>query len=354
VALRQVATPLFVSTGAISYEMATASKTRSSSLSARQRGTARRDWPAGQVLDVQRARLLAATVDAIWERGGGQATVADLIGRARVSRKTFYCLFADREDCVAAAFEQALAEARTLAREAYSGESDWREGIRAALCSLLTAMDDRPALAWLYLVEVFGAGEVVMRLRAEVVDELAQVIDCARALEHSRRPPRLTAEGVVGGVLAVLHKRVIEQSEEPLVGLLGPLMSIIVLPYLGSQAAARELRRSTPPAEGRRQQRRPVREADPLRGLDMRLTYRTMRVLMAIAEQPGASNREIAIASGIADQGQISKLMTRLERLELVENFGQGQEHGAANAWHLTTRGIELERVTGIRPLLAA
>lgn len=303
---------------------------------------------------MQHARLMAAAVDAIWEKGYAQVTVADMIARARISRKTFYCLFADREECVTAAFEQALAETRILAREAYGGESGWREGIRAALCSLLTVMDERPALAWLCLVEAFGAGEVVMRLRAEVVAELAQAIDDARALGHSRRPPQLTAEGVVGGVFAVLHRRVIEQREEPLVGLLGQLMSIIVLPYLGSQAAARELRRSTPPVEAERQQRRPARDVDPLRGLDMRLTYRTMRVLVSIAELPGASNREIALASGIADPGQISKLMTRLERLGLVENRGQGQERGAANAWHLTARGIELERVTGIRPSLAA
>ena len=42
--------------------------------------------------------------------------------------------------------------------------------------------------------------------------------------------------------------------------------------------------------------------------------------------------REIAERSGIADQGQISKLLTRLARLELVANRGAGQEKGAANA----------------------
>lgn len=78
----------------------------------------------------------------------------------------------------------------------------------------------------------------------------------------------------------------------------------------------------------------------------MRLTYRTVRVLMVISERPGASNREIAERSGISDQGQISKLLGRLARLELVENRGDGQEKGAANAWHLTARGQAVERAT--------
>jgi len=85
---------------------------------------------------------------------------------------------------------------------------------------------------------------------------------------------------------------------------------------------------------------------DPLDGLNMRLTHRTVRVLMVIAENPGASNREIAEGSGIADQGQISKLLTRLARLKLVENTGDGQEKGASNAWRLTARGAQVERAT--------
>jgi hypothetical protein len=67
---------------------------------------------------------------------------------------------------------------------------------------------------------------------------------------------------------------------------------------------------------------------------------------MVIAEHPGASNREIAEGSGIVDQGQISKLLTRLARLKLVQNTGGGQEKGAANAWRLTRRGAEVERAT--------
>jgi predicted transcriptional regulator len=71
-----------------------------------------------------------------------------------------------------------------------------------------------------------------------------------------------------------------------------------------------------------------------------------VRVLTVIAEHPGASNREIAEGSDIADQGQISKLLTRLARLKLVENKGGGQERGASNAWHLTERGAQVERAT--------
>jgi hypothetical protein len=39
---------------------------------------------------------------------------------------------------------------------------------------------------------------------------------------------------------------------------------------------------------------------------------------------------------GIADQGQMSKLLMRLENLGLIENTGNGAARGEPNAWGLT------------------
>jgi AcrR family transcriptional regulator len=290
--------------------------------------------------------MLAATVEAVEEVGYAGTTVAHVIGRARVSRKTFYDVFADREDCFLAAFEQAISQARLLASEAYERESSWREGTRSALARLLLFIDEEPALARLCVIEALGAGERVLERRSEVLAELAEVIDRGRlATRATREPPEVTAEGVVGAIFAVLHTRVLEGGKKPLTDLLGPLMSMIVLPYLGAKAASRELSRPAPIPRDRHT-RPPARSKDPLEGLNMRLTYRTVRVLMAVAEHPGANNREIAEGAGIVDQGQISKLLNRLSRLSLVENLGEGQEKGAANAWQLTARGAQVERAT--------
>jgi AcrR family transcriptional regulator len=301
--------------------------------------------PRGQVTEIQRSRMLMAAVQAVEEVGYARMTVAQVIGRAKVSRKTFYDVFVDREDCFLAAFDQAIAQARALVVEAYSVESRWREGIRAGLARLLMFMDEEPGLAKLCVVEALGAGGRVLESRAKVLDALAEVVDRGRSVSGAaHEPPEVTAEGVVGAIFAVLHTRLLEGGKEPLSNLLAPLMSMIVLPYLGARAASKELARPAP--KRRKPARSPVRPGsrDPLEGLDMRLTYRTVRVLVVIGGHPGASNREIAEGSGIADQGQISKLLTRLQRLDLVENRGEGQPKGAANAWHLTERGIEVER----------
>jgi AcrR family transcriptional regulator len=291
--------------------------------------------------------MLAAAVEAVDEVGYARMTVAQVIGRARVSRKTFYDVFLDREDCFLAAFDQAIAQATELVKEAYEREPSWRDGVRSGLARLLLFLDDEPGLAKLCVVEALGAGPRVLERRGKLLEEAAKHIDRGRDVTSAtREPPDVTAEGVVGAISAVLHTRLLDGGKEPLINLLGSLMSIIVLPYLGGRAASKEL--SRPMLDLRREldRRGPATSRDPLDGLNMRLTYRTVLVLTVIGERPGTSNREIADDSGIVDQGQISKLLTRLARLKLIKNVGEGQERGAANAWHLTPRGRQVERAT--------
>jgi AcrR family transcriptional regulator/DNA-binding MarR family transcriptional regulator len=294
---------------------------------------------------IQRARILSAMGEVVAERGLGAATVASVVARAGVSRRTFYELFADREECFLAAFDHAVALAADAVIPVYAAQGRWLDRIRAGLTALLVFLDEEPGLGALVVVHALGAGPTALERRARIVRTLIDVVDEGRTAATGRRgvpqPAPLTAEGVVGAVLAVVHARLAQRKRsEPLIGLLGPLMSAIVLPYLGAGAAAKELERPVP--KGRARARRPA--SDPLKELDMRLTYRTVRVLIAIGSTPGASNRQVGEAAGIADQGQISKLLARLDGLGLIENRGAGHSRGEANAWQLTEKGQEVER----------
>ncbi len=302
---------------------------------------------AGQVSQIQRQRLLAAAAEVTAERGAGTVTVAHIVARSGVSRRTFYELFSDREDCLLAALDQAIARASAAVLPAYDPTERWPARIRAALVAALGFMDEEPALGRLCVVESLGAGPRALERRARIVAALIAVVDEGRSVvKGERQPPPLTAEGVVGAVLAILHTRILEAGGEPLAQLTGPLMGAIVLPYLGQPAAEKELRKPAPPLNKKTS---PARR-DPLDGLDMRLTYRTVRVLLAIAAVPGASNRQVAAEAGIADQGQISKLLARLQHLGLIRNAGEGQPRGGPNAWTLTARGEEVERSMRTEP----
>jgi AcrR family transcriptional regulator len=289
--------------------------------------------------------MIAAMVDVVAERGRAGATVAHVVSRSGVSRRTFYEVFEDFEDCFLAALDRSVARASEYISDSYDPAAKWHVRIRTGLTAVLEFLEDEPAMGRLCVVETLGAGRRVHERRLRVLDPLISAVDEGRGQSRSARTlPLLTGEGVVGGVLSVLHARLLERNTD-LLELTGPLMGMIALPYLGPAAAHRE---SSRPAPKHRARPLPA-SADPLRDLQMRLTYRTVRVLLAIAahgEQGSSpSNREVGAGAGIEDQGQISKLLSRLERLGLVENGGAGQVRGAPNAWSLTRKGFEVERL---------
>lgn len=173
---------------------------------------------------------------------------------------------------------------------------------------------------------------------------LARSIDEGRGESEGTTPPPLSAEGLVGGVLSLLHTRLAQDEHEPLLELASQLTSMIVLPYLGQAAAKRELERPEPPAVAGPSSDRSL--PDPFKEAGMRLTYRTVRVLLTIAELSdqgiSPSNRQVGKKAGIADQGQMSKLLGRLRRIGLIDNTGLGPGLGAPNSWSLTAKGARL------------
>ena len=304
-----------------------------------------------QLGNLQRARIISAMFDVacergasdIRERGASNMTVAHVVERAGVSRRTFYELFADREDCLLAAFEHALSCASERVLSAYETENGWREKIRAGLIALLCFLDEEPTLGRLLIGESFGGGAATLARRNLVIAKLRSTIEQGRAQgKASVSPPSLTAEGIVGGVLSVIHTRLTEPGAKPLVELTNPLMSMIVLPYLGSAAARGELKRPLPSSTAAPRPKDSTPFSDAFKDAGMRLTYRTVRVLMAIGEHPGASNRVVADTAEINDQGQISKLLGRLERVGMVSNAGLGPGQGAPNEWTLTASGRQV------------
>jgi AcrR family transcriptional regulator len=297
---------------------------------------------ASQVTEVQRTRMLAAAVQVVGELGYEKMSVARVTARAGVSRRTFYDLFEDREECFLAVFTETVERARQLACEAAREELEWRGQLRVGLAALLEFVTDEPLAGRVIIVDALKAGPAVLESRARLVQELILVVEGGRAqVKSGREVAPLTAEGLVGAVLAVMHTRLSGRGKGSLTDLLNPLMAMIVLPYLGAAAAERELSRPVPAA---RVARRKSGGGDPLGELDMRLTYRTLRVLGAVAASPGASNRQVADWAEVSDQGQISKLLSRLESLGLIHNTGTGHLKGEPNAWKLTVKGREVEQ----------
>jgi AcrR family transcriptional regulator len=299
------------------------------------RNTRRPTSERQQVTELQRRRILTAAVTAVSEHGVERATIARIVSLAGVSRKTFYTVFEDRDDCLRGAIEQGVAVAGERAARAGARKTEWVEQVRAGLFSLLEFFDERPQLAQLWVGQAATADAATLKFRSELLQQLAGLIE--KGCEGARRPPSAhTGEGIAAGTLGVVHARLLQPTPGKLTDLLNQLMSFIVLPYRGPAAARRELERAAPAPT---MAARANGKLDPPPRPEMRITYRTIRVLAAVAAQPGLSNTRASEHAGIKDQGQISKLLGRLAHLGLIENRADGRVKGGCNAWHLTPHG---------------
>src|SRR5689334_7840495 len=92
-----------------------------------------RRLPSERVAEMQRAKILAATLSALDEGGFATATVARIVTRARVSRTAFYSLFSDRDECLTAILDRAVRSVENEFLAAQIAELPWADGVRAGL-----------------------------------------------------------------------------------------------------------------------------------------------------------------------------------------------------------------------------
>jgi AcrR family transcriptional regulator len=129
------------------------------------------------VLASQRGRMLGAMADAVADKGYAATTVAHVVARAGVSRKTFYEHFRDKEECFLAAFDTGvdLLLAAIVAAQPAGSESSWIALMRARVRAYLDTLASNPAFARTFLIEVFAAGPRALERRADVLRRFARL-----------------------------------------------------------------------------------------------------------------------------------------------------------------------------------
>ena len=193
----------------------------------------------------QRERLLDAAVRTVAAKGYAATTVADLTREAGVSRTTFYELFADKEACFLAAYDAAVDALLRRIAAAYEAEERWPDRARAALEALLAALAAEPQLARLALVDVGAAGPAAQRRYRAAVQRLTPLFEEGRDFAPGGRDlPANTSRMAIGGVAGLLAEELRAGRAAGLPALLPDFLFATLTPYVGPEAAAREVARA--------------------------------------------------------------------------------------------------------------
>ncbi len=155
----------------------------------------------------QRGRLVRGMIDVANRGGYATANVSAVIGKAGVSRPTFYDYFTDRDDCFLASIadvQQRLLAAISKAVKSRSAE----EATVAAVEALVGFASAEPARARFLMSESMAGGAAALDARDKGIAEIAEVIEQAHSGVGAQAvAPDLDHRVLIGGVYRMLATR---------------------------------------------------------------------------------------------------------------------------------------------------
>jgi AcrR family transcriptional regulator len=173
-----------------------------------------------QVASDQRQRLIDAIVQLAGERGYAATTVADIIKRAEVSRKTFYAHFDERKQLLLAAFDAtapAVFEQVEAAARRTGGPTRQLEALMLRLCRLARAS---PGMIALSTIEVVAANPAGLQRHDRLMGDYGQLVDrCLRSDGAQPEMPATLTRALAGGTHRTIDTYLREGRADELVAL---------------------------------------------------------------------------------------------------------------------------------------
>jgi AcrR family transcriptional regulator len=185
-----------------------------------------------------RQRVLAAMIETVSYRGYDRTTLQRVLQTAEVPAAVFDEHFEHKQDCFLQALDELIESVELRVLERIRRDVPWPERVRSGLGALLSALALDPDGARVVLVECLSAGTSAGERYHELMRIFPTLLEEGRF--HSADPDHLpsgTSEALVGGILAILHRRALEDRTGELPRLLGDLAYFVLLPYLGHHRA---------------------------------------------------------------------------------------------------------------------
>ncbi len=196
----------------------------------------------------QRSRICGGMIEAVAKTGYRATTVAHVIALAGVSRRAFYEIFDNKEECFLATYEIVVAQHRRRMLQGWLTDRGWENRVHASLSALLTGVARDPKGGRLVLVDALGIGA-----RARERMHLAGLVfERVVATGFSLAPagteyPQLTPRAVVAGVRHIAFNRLHERRHRELATLADEVLDWVSCYRLPPGARLRTLTLGSPP-----------------------------------------------------------------------------------------------------------
>jgi AcrR family transcriptional regulator len=193
-----------------------------------------------------RERLKEAMLELVTEQGYEATSVEEVAALAGVGQAEFNRYFASKEECAIAVFDHFQADFEAKVMAAYGAETVWPDNLRAAAYAIADWAIENPRGMRFGTVEMMWISEAAQARRVHGFETFLGMIEAGRdvATDPDSIPPH-TAGRLMGSVAEILTRRMQGKGFDAR-AFVPELMALIVAPYLGEEAAARELRIAPP------------------------------------------------------------------------------------------------------------
>jgi AcrR family transcriptional regulator len=195
-----------------------------------------RDWDEleSTALSIARARVFEGMAQVVSERGYANVTISDVVKAAKISRRTFYEYFEDKEDCFVETFrtgcENGIAQIDAALRSL--DEPDWHTRVEVSLETYVSILAAEPHFARVLLIEVLGAGPRSLEMRERIigiyVDHYRRLQALAQKTDDLPHIPEEFLRALVGGVAELVQQCLLESPEDEVAERLRALTPVLV------------------------------------------------------------------------------------------------------------------------------
>lgn len=185
-----------------------------------------------------RRRLFDAMIDTVAERGYDRTTVSRVLSTADMQEAVFTEHFRDKHDCFMQAADELINRVERAGLEIFELDAPWPERVRLALDALLCGLAEHPTGARVVLVDMLGAGHAACERHRLALELFTSLIEEGRSYsENTEHLPPQASEAIVGGIVSILHRRVLQGDTAQLALLHADLTYFALLPYLDHERA---------------------------------------------------------------------------------------------------------------------
>jgi AcrR family transcriptional regulator len=203
----------------------------------------RHGLPRELVTRNQRDRLAAGTIAAVAKSGFNETTISQICAAAGVSRRTFYTYFSSKEECYLATSKTIVEHLRIATEASSQEEEEWPMRVKAKLRATLEFLAVNPDLARFVLIAAQRAGrEVTARYRATLDRAVDYLCEGRPSGGSQQKPSDAVAASLMGGLVALIVRKVEDGEGERLPDLLPDLVELFLTPYIGRTDAVRVTR----------------------------------------------------------------------------------------------------------------